>query len=185
MCYYRDMNLLSIVILLQTVLALLSNPSTAHDPKTKVLAIQAIEIAQNSISESISKPVEKPLEINKNIPIITQNHTHSIDTNDPVINPPSCILSMWIAGFDPGILHYSWELRGAIDSRATGTLRSLNDYDVAFNAPLTPDHNPAYTVNYPKSSDYEANFKGVTCKAHLPILNPWTYGSSTIIKSTP
>jgi len=203
------MNLASIITLLQLVLALLSNPTTANNPQIQALANQAITAATASLNQlsSNSSPISSaPQQIQQStrqLPVPTSTASTlpegTIDTNNPISNPQSCTLSMsaqyqssW-NGIDSSVVRYSWKLVGAIDPKTKGKLRSLSTYQGDYGPKYTevimdPNNNPgmltAYVTN-PPSGGYEADFGGTKCYTYLPQLNPWTYGSSTIIYSSP
>lgn len=85
LCYGKVMNLGNILTLLQLVLALLSNPTTAQNPQVQALAIQAINDAASVLSAQASSTQVSSSTISLSIPTSTDN-PQPIVIN--VTNPP-------------------------------------------------------------------------------------------------
>lgn len=194
------MDLPTIIVLLRLALTLLTgaqNGTPEQKIQASLFAGQAITLAtkalsQTSVANTGGSSVEVPSLVIPIPPPVVAN------TNNPVLNPPSCELNMWAEiqysdsyHYSP-ILHYSWRLVGAIDPYTIGKLISLspwfgNGFAQYMDVEMKPANNPAFTVDrLPlNGGTFEANFKGVKCSTNLPQLYPWTYGSSTAVYSTP
>lgn len=94
------MNINGIIALLQLVLAMLSNPTTAQNPQFQALAGQAIQMAQTALSQGI--PAESGVggpDISS-IPPTTPQSTNTLATSTPTLSPHCTINAVKLSSED-------------------------------------------------------------------------------------
>lgn len=202
-----------IIILLQLVLALLSNPSTANDPKVQALASQAINMAtvalgqssqnsSSSISLSVPTSTENPQPIVINVTNPVQPSPQPTTQPQPVqqptpqnINPPnlgsvsqpvpepSCVLNGVVADDGYATVTLTWELTG-MESSTPGVIYEPTGAD---GEKTTYSHGAE--VNQPGWPSYTSGFnwmfRGVFGKATCFAFFTHSIGGSTSTPNPP
>ena len=174
------MNLQSLIVILQMVVQLLSNPSTATNPQVQSLAMQVIQettqvLSMQSTSTSPTGAVQAP--VSTPHPTIIYQIVQATPAPTPIPTPtpvvPTCSLVATVsnASENGGDLSFKWSISG-MNASTTGDLYILKENNHWHKTPLTLNGNfmgQSGLLGLGAGYKWKAIFGNATCFASFPM----------------